>query len=355
MAAKFTAGTTDNTMNELILRLAASRFLTASLMIHLILVSVLGSYVLFKGAHEASAFEVASDGFLQDFTLAQEQDVVQEFEEPVPSEEIEPVSISSQSLVSALTDTSAGWVTSASMDRLSIGNSLIPARNLPLGSPGASGAGVRSGLDGSSGGKMRGTLFGVNVETAKLGIILDVSGSAHPHLLNALSEIEKNFKKATIVLYPGCGMADGLKSRDYQIVTAQSVWNRFKDDAADTETIFGQIATWSAKYPNQSERIQRLLKSDDVYVLVNEPSIKQTRGCQYAFQCLIDNGVDTIYWFADFGDTIVPEEAKSVARKLKAKQIKVIAHNFAGKPVNEGGILIVKRTDGETISKIPGK
>jgi len=60
---------------------------------------------------------------------------------------------------------------------------------------------------GSGGGG--GSLFGTKIKSNNLGVILDISGSAHEHLDKAFTEIDKSFPKSHIVLVVGCGMTDG--------------------------------------------------------------------------------------------------------------------------------------------------
>jgi len=90
-------------------------------------------------------------------------------------------------------------------------------------------------------------------------------------------------------------------------------------------------------------------------VSVNDPSIPQTAGCQFAFEQLIKDGADTIYWFGDFADRVDKEVAEDLGRKLKARGVKVIAHNFTGGKVSPEAMIIVDKTGGQAISKVPGK
>jgi hypothetical protein len=345
--------------NRLIQKFAASRFLTTSLLLHLILIFILGGVVLFKVTNRDAFEAVGSEGnFLQESEAdIEEQEPVQEFEEPTSAapQEIAPAAISPQSVISAFTDTHANWNTTALADQMTTGTSLSATKALSaIGKTGNGGApGAGGGRIGN--GKMSGSLFGVKIQTSKLGIILDVSGSAHKYLALAIAEIEQSFGGATIILNPGCGMIERMKERDFDIEPAKSVAARFENDSKQVKTVFGQIGTCRSTYPNDADKIEHLLKLDNVFVVVNDLKYPCNGGTQFAFERLINDGADTIYWFADFTDKIDEEEAQSVATELKAKNIKVIAHNFVGQPVNEGGKLIVEATGGTAISKIPGK
>lgn len=338
-------------------KLAASRFLTTSLVIHMVLISILGTVVIFKTAQQQTSFEasVGAEGTFLDKAdagaeIAEEEAV--EFEEPTVAPAQETASVSA-SAISSVTESTASWSTGASMDTMTMGNSLT-SKNLSSSLDGAAGGKVGSSA-GGGGGKMSGNLFGVKVEAAKLGVILDVSGSAHGVLLHALNEIDRSFKEAEIVLYPGCGMSGNSKSRDYDIKSAKSVSKEFDKEAKENRVVFGQIAMWISKNPSEDTKIKKVLRGKNTYVSVNDPQIQQTAGCQFAFEHLIKDGADTIYWFADFADPIDKKVAEDLAQSLQKRGIKVIAHNFAGKPVRPEAMVIVNATGGQAISQIPGK
>jgi len=51
----------------------------------------------------------------------------------------------------------------------------------------------------------------------KLGVILDISGSAHGFLSAAINEVEKNFDHNPTLLVMGCGMNPSVKASDVKV------------------------------------------------------------------------------------------------------------------------------------------
>lgn len=161
--------------NYLLGKLAQSSFMTTSLLFHILLIAMLGGIVLFKASTPERAFEVGSQGFLQDSAdqepISQNDEPAAEFEEPA-SPEIAPVAPVSQSAISALTESQTSWNTSASMDRASLGVSLSGTMSYPSG-------GAPSGARGSltSGARSSFSFMGIRSESKRVVFLLDASGS----------------------------------------------------------------------------------------------------------------------------------------------------------------------------------
>jgi len=92
--------------------------------------------------------------------------------------------------------------------------------DLRLESVSAYGRGSGFGSGGGAGGvremsveSITKELFGAQVTASKLGVILDVSGSAHSHLRAALAEINSKFPDAVVVGVVGCGMLPDSPAR----------------------------------------------------------------------------------------------------------------------------------------------
>lgn len=334
----------------------ASRFFTTSLIIHVIVVTLLGGVVLFRATRDPGNFTSvgSADGFLSEQPAEQAGEAeATEFEEPSEAAAISPSqTVVPASAISSLSDSAASWSTSASMDYAPSGNLLNSARALPSGTGAGTGSGT--GVGGGGKGKMGGTLFGVKVEAKKLGVVLDVSGSAHPFLLHAINELEKSFQGSPIVLYTGCGMSANATAKDYDVKISSGAVARL-DKPHHAVSVYAAINIWMGLNPNDADAIKRLLRRKDVFITVTEEKTNPTLGCQFALEKLISEQVDTIYWFADFTDKIDPAAAQELAGKLQAKGIKVIAHNFAGKSVPATAMTLVNTTGGQAITTIPGK
>ena len=75
----------------------------------------------------------------------------------------------------------------------------------------------------------------------------------------------------------------------------------------------------------------------------------------FAFEFILEQNVDTIYWFADFRDRIDADTIKALTKDLRRKGVKTIAHNFLGKSVRDDVKKMVRKTGGQTIEVIPGQ
>lgn len=229
-----------------------------------------------------------------------------------------------------------------------------------------SGRGFGGGLGNVGGGvldTMRSIkLFGTEVSTGGLGVVLDISGSAHPHLDKAIAEIDKHFPDAPMVLVVGCGMSDGDVAIKRGVVPGKPRIVSFNSRGSNEEydklerSPGGQLEKFyrvlqKSGGEDAAEDMQRYFKRrDNLYTMYGG----DIWAANFAFEYLLDKNVDTIYWFADFADDIDQDEIDRLTSKLKNKRIKVIAHNFMGKPVRDEVKAMVKETGGQTIEVIPG-
>lgn len=326
--------------------LSRSRFLTVSLAIHIALVAALGGVVLFKTARDESSLTVSGDSFLQEsIPEADEIEEPQEFDEAA----IEPNPVQIASAVTTLTHLSIPWKVASAPD-VAIGNTFSAEHKLPA----QAGPSVSAGQSksGTAAGKMSGTLFGVKIEAAKLGVILDVSSSAHPYLSATFKEIDKNFSQAQIVLYPGCGMNTVGKSNQYHFDPTNSISSKHLAEAEPRSALSTVQKILKRNQANDSY-ITRFLKKENVWLTNPDANVSISLGCQFAFEYLMRNGADRIYWFADFRDPIDARIAEELANGLRRKGIKVTIHNFSKTPTNEMAVMIAKKTGGEMIQLVP--
>lgn len=206
-------------------------------------------------------------------------------------------------------------------------------------------------------------LFGISITTESLGVLLDVSGSAHAHLDKAIAEIDANFPSAHMVLVVGCGMSDGKNTPS--VVMGQQVvpgtprvvpYNRRGSNEkydpmkrsvpAQLEMFFNKIGEKRAR-----EMRRYFQRRDNLYILYGG----DIHAVNFAFEFVLDQDVDTIYWFADFADSIDKDTIGDLTRKLRQNRVQVIAHNFLGKKVRAEVSELVRSTGGKTIEIVPGK
>jgi len=226
----------------------------------------------------------------------------------------------------------------------------VPNVSVSSVSPSVPGTSTGTGTTGTSGtGSPRKAinLFGAKTESAKLGVILDCSGSAHPFLLAALKEIDKNFDNAPTVLAVGCGMKENPPPAKVELYGR--IHPDKEKDKSGSRTILGQLAMAEGKNKDLERFLDRLKRRDDVWA-INGGDIYAT---QMGFDELIKEGVDTIYWFSDLQDAVDPKVMERLVRELKRKDIKVIVHNFSGQKVPALQESMAKDTGGQAISKKP--
>lgn len=344
-------------VQTLLVRLSASRFVTTSLLIHLALIVLVGGVVVFKSGQQTDFFLGSESGILTeevDEDTADAPEPVQEFEEPSEgnSSSSEASAVSPASAISSLTSGSNFSITAPSDQQLLGNNISVTERKLTTGS----GMGTGNRGSGSTGGKLRGTLFGVKIETRKLGIMLDVSGSAHPYLLEVFEEVDKSFKFMPTILLFGCGAKDGIEPHAFSMKEAARAERDFEKNQNVEETVFGQVAN-ALKNPDLKDLakyMERMLNRKQVYWSVNDEGVNPRFGTNLAMKFLMDQDADTIYWFSDLEDPFDTKVAEEIGTKLKQKGVRVIAHNFTGiahKQGEKAAQIIVDLTGGELITR----
>lgn len=230
-----------------------------------------------------------------------------------------------------------------------------------------SGRGMGGGLGQIGGGVMDSLrsieLFGTEVATGGIGLVLDVSGSAHAYLDAAIEEIDRHFPDQPMVLVVGCGMSDGsLEGRmKKNMVPGEPrivpYGRRGKNEKYDKlwRSVHSQLEDFFADMRKKSKEAEKEMRAyfddrDNLYMLYGG----DIWATNFAFEHVLEQNVDTIYWFADFADDIDGKIINDLTRELRSARVKVIAHNFFGKPVRDDVRAMVKKTGGQTIEVVPG-
>lgn len=225
---------------------------------------------------------------------------------------------------------------------------------------GRGGGGFGGGLQGIRQMAITADLFGMQITAENLGVILDVSGSAHAHLDKAIAEIDKNFPSAYMVLVVGCGMSDtkGVPAGGGRVPGKPRVIPYDKLDSEDEYNSLGrsvpaQLETFFKRIgEKRSKELRRYFeRRDNLFVLYGG----DIRAANYAFDFVLDRNVDTIYWFADFADSIDTSVIEDLTRRISRNRVQVIAHNFLGKPVKPEVKVMTEKTGGMTIEVVPGQ
>jgi len=75
----------------------------------------------------------------------------------------------------------------------------------------------------------------------------------------------------------------------------------------------------------------------------------------FAFDHVLDQNVDTIYWFADFRDNCEQPQVDDLEKRLRSNRCTLIAHNFHGQPVRWNIAEMIEKIGGKTIQVVPGQ
>lgn len=227
---------------------------------------------------------------------------------------------------------------------------------------GRGGGGFGGGIKGIREMAISADIFGLQITSESLGVVLDVSGSAHSTLDKAIAEIDKNFPTAHMVLVVGCGMSDGknvptkVGRQDvvpgmprvvpYSRRGSNNQYDPFgRSVPAQLENFFKSIGD------KRANELRRYFKGrDNLYILYGG----DIHAANFAFDFVLEQNVDTIYWFADFADRIDQPIIEDLTQRLRRNRVQVIAHNFLGRKVAKSVKEMVDKTGGKTLEVVPG-
>lgn len=316
-----------------------------SLLIHVGALLLVGGAVLIHGVIPKDSFEdFGSTLAMEDTLVLPEAPPDEVADRPV----LEQISDAPQSVAQAAdsADVAADMIIAGSPNG---SMNLLPAMAGPV-VPLANNLGIRESRPAGPSGKKLIKLFGNPLESSSLGVILDVSGSTHTLLLPVMEEIESKYGHARTVLVFGCGMG-ALGPEKMAGITVQPFKERTADpvrDKAGSRTTLGQIALAMGKSNQLQSYIKKLKTREDVWI-VEGGDLQATRK---AFEKLMEEKVDTIFWFADFQDQVTVVEAEDLAKKLKSNAIRVVMFDFTGKMKNPAAASLAEKTGGKVISQL---
>jgi hypothetical protein len=353
-----------NATQRVLTSLSASRFVTFSLLLHAVFVLLAGGTVLYRVTAEPPDFEAGSEGLIADAGDQAQPPASPKITQPA-EQQFTPAAPTLSAPLSALTTLSQQvptWTVAAVPNApvQGISDSMKGAM-ASLGDKLSQGGPMGGGALGRIGGTRTAMIFGKKIEAAKLGVILDVSGSAHPHLAGAVTEIQKGFADAFLILYPGCGLTDFDGKSEHDIRKYSTIPQKEFESGATNFTTPAQLV--------------KALKITEFEKMTKRPSVKDTlwvswyaeesKGkpdgtapkligrTQVAFEDLLKRGVDTIYWFADFQDAVDPRIADRLTSAMKNKRVKLHVHNFAGAKINDVVMEMAEKTGGTVNTEKP--
>jgi hypothetical protein len=238
-----------------------------------------------------------------------------------------------------------------------INNSFVMPASVGVYVPGAvvksgKAAGSGTGKGSASPRVVVGNIFNTAVESARLGVILDVSASGYKYLSPAILEVEKSFSDAIIVLAFGCGMYDDVADDQVEVLEYSRARLDPKRDAPDqwkTSTL-RQIANAEVYFPEVKRVLKKMRSKKNAYYVYGGGA----GATQFAFEFLLKEEVDTIYWFADFEDVIKPKAGQRVMQSFQGREVRVIAHDFSGRAKSMPFVReLVGKTGGKVIVGFP--
>lgn len=174
------------------------------------------------------------------------------------------------------------------------------------------------------------TMFGMQMkDTRKIAVVIDVSRSMTGYLPAVVKELDKVARQSVLVMHYGCGMRESKGRVDDKVRKAEgedfaTFWQNWQGKAS---LKMSEEDRRKLKYdPNQPmplEHIYQRLSGRAGTYFIDFNGVGMTQAA------LMSNEVmeaDTIYWFADFQDSVSEDIMADVRRKLKGRKQKLYMH-----------------------------
>ena len=189
-------------------------------------------------------------------------------------------------------------------------------------------------------------MFGKQLKSRKLAVVLDVSRSMHPFIPTVVKEANKISGGCPIMMFYGCGLQE---TKDRSIARKRSDSAKGKDFENFWRITFSpaeQLVTKQAALPTA--------EVFDVFNDRKETYFYEKVG-NYAWLALTAReirGADAIYWFADFQDPVDQAELESLAKTLIQRKQKLYVHASGSNPRSLAMVeeFVVKPTGGEVLT-----
>lgn len=183
------------------------------------------------------------------------------------------------------------------------------------------------------------TLFNQSVEIKKLGVVIDRSRSMSGYMKVVFDEIGNKFADATYVAVDGCG----LMRHPWTIPLVKGKDARGGLEAAFYFLRHPETRQWDAPYLAKASQSNRLFLTERdtnqpgfPKEWVNEAGQYNSEARHYmvppAFDLLIAEKVNAIYWFSDFTDKVDEGVVREFVQKFKQAGIVLYLHHPLGMP-----------------------
>lgn len=170
------------------------------------------------------------------------------------------------------------------------------------------------------------TMFGKQISTRSIAVVMDVSGSMTPYLPIVAKELDKVAPGSNLVLYSGCGLLQEPENVDRQLYSFQEEGQRFKNLPPD---VFAQMMSRKKTY------------------LIKARNINHAQTALLSRRALM---ADTVYWFADFQDAVDMGVMKNLVATYRSKKKKIYMHAVRrGRSFDVVAEHVIKALGGEII------
>ncbi len=146
------------------------------------------------------------------------------------------------------------------------------------------------------------TMFGKQINTRTISVVMDVSGSMTPYLPIVAKELDKVAPGSNLVLFSGCGLLQEPENVDRELYNFSEAGDRFKGLPPE---VHKQISERKKTY------------------FVKGRSINHAQTALLSRRAMM---ADTVYWFADFQDAVDMGVMKQLIETFKAKNKKIYIH-----------------------------
>ncbi len=327
--------------------------LAASILVHLVLFTWVGSMIIFKGDKNLSYFihyEPAPEVEPPPPLISEKDEGGRSSEElqeeSLPELPPEPVLGGSLPLI-------------ASPEAASASTLLTPDLHVSQGILGHSGIGLGQGFGDGEGNGIEKKLFGLTIRgksllAPRLGILLDISGSMKPFLPTVLKTIREKFDDIAVVSVKGCRLKSFDRDRFDRLAP------QIKLSPPSSQNFYMEIppsfsSDVSTNFLSKKVKLEPgKLSLDASGIDVGEGQFKDSAS---AIALLAATGrFDAIYWFSDFADqTGRFEQERPLAEWLVSNHIKLYLHSIRNEP-HETLTAIVRATGGQvTITPDPAQ
>lgn len=184
--------------------------------------------------------------------------------------------------------------------------------------------------------KVSGEIYGTEMTSSNLGVLLDNSPSMTPYLEAVRSEVKKNFPNA-----------------HFREAAESGLHIDFRNPINEIEKVYGDAWHYGELPSSGVNPFDPKWHQSKIYENI-EPHYRQVNLERNALSALIAliklQEVDTLYWFCDFEDDIEPFALNMLKEAIVQSKVKLYVHSSKRRPKKEL-VQIIEASGGEVIRK----